>query len=210
MNVSRAVADFFDQYPIQQFAKDDVLIQADTRPKAVYYIVSGQVVQYDVLPSGDRAVVNVFKPPAFFPMNLAISGNPSQYIFEAFTYVTVRKAPLGDVNKFLKSNNEVLFDLLARVYNGTDGLQRRMVYLMGNDAQRRLLLELIISAERFGEPRADGIFIAIHEGELAARVGLVRETASRALKTLKAEGVVRVTQGGIEITDLEAIRRRLG
>lgn len=209
MNVSDTVSKFFGSYPTQTFAKGDVLIQADIQLKAVYYIVSGQVVQYDVLPSGDRAVVNVFKAPAFFPMSLAISGEPSQYIFEAFTDLTVRKAPAGDVVQFLRDNNEVLFDLLSRVYSGTDGLQRRMVYLMGNDARRRLLLELAISAERFGEKRSDGVFIAMHEGELATRVGLARETASRALKALKANGTLRMTKDGMEITDLEAIRREL-
>lgn len=209
MNVSGLVSKFFDSYPTQQFAKGDVLIQADTQPKAVYYIVSGQVVQYDVLPSGDRAVVNVFKAPAFFPMSLAMSGAPSQYIFEAFTDLTVRKAPAVEAVQFLRENNDVLFDLLSRVYSGADGLQRRMVYLMGNDARRRLLLELVISAERFGEKRSGGLFIAVHEGELAMRVGLARETASRALKALKADGTLRVTKEGIEIIDLEAVRRGL-
>lgn len=209
MNVASAVSKFFDSYPIQEFAKGDVLIQADAQPKAVYYIVSGQVVQYDVLPSGDHAVVNVFKAPAFFPINLAISGAPSQYIFEAFTDLAVRRAPSGDVVQFLRDNNDVLFDLLSRVYSGTDGLQRRMVYLMGNDARRRLLLEIVISAERFGEERSGSIFIAVHEGELATRVGLARETANRALKTLKADGILRVTKDGLEITDLDAVRSEL-
>lgn len=210
MNVSDKIEEFFGKYPTRQLAKGDVLIQADTNPRSVYYIVGGQVVQYDVLPSGDRAVVNVFKPPAFFPMNLAISGEPSQYIFEAFTDLTVRKAPADEVLDFLHQNNDVLFDLLRRVYSGTDGLQRRMVYLMGNDARPRLLLELIISAERFGERRDGSVFIAVHEGELAARVGLARETASRALKTLKAGGVLRAVPGGLEITDVDAIRSQLG
>jgi CRP-like cAMP-binding protein len=84
-----------------------------------------------------------------------------------------------------------------------------MVYLMGNDAQRRLLLELVISAERFGEKRPHGVFIAVHEGELATRVGLARETASRALKVLKTKGVLRVTKDGMEIADLEAVRSQL-
>lgn len=209
MNVSDKVSTFFDSYPTQRFSKGDVIIQADAQLKSVYYIVSGQIVQYDVLPSGDRAVVNVFKAPAFFPMNVAISGVPSPYICEAFTDLTVRKAPSADVVGFLKANNDVLFDLLSRVYSGTDGLQRRMVYLMGNDARRRLLLELIISAERFGEERPDGVFIAIHESELASRVGLARETASRALKSLKADGTLRVTKDGIEIADLDVVRSQL-
>lgn len=210
MTVADKVAQFFEKYRMVRFEKGEVLIQADTDPNAVYYIVSGQVHQYDISPTCDQVVVNVFQVPAFFPMNLAINKTPNHYVYEAFTDVVVRKAPTASVIKFLHENPDVTFDLLSRVFSGIDGIQRRMVYLMENDAQKRLLMELLISAERFGEPRSDGgIFIAIHEGELAARVGLARETANRALRGLKKSEMLRVTRNGIEVQSLDAIKKAL-
>lgn len=210
MTIAQKVAEFFEQYRMVRFEKGEVLVQADTNPGGIFYIVSGQVVQYDISPTGDRIVVNVFKEPAFFPMSWAINKTPNHYIFEAFTDVAARKAPPDAVVEFLKQNSDVTFDLLARVYSGTDGLQRRMVYLMENDAQKRLLMELLISAERFGEPLANGsIFIALHEGELAARVGLARETTNRALRDLKSEGLLKVTRNGMEIQSLNSLKQAL-
>ena len=210
MTVAHEVAEFFEKHRMVRFEKGEVLIQADSDPSGIFYLVSGQVSQYDISPSGDQAVVNVFQPPAFFPMSWAINKTPNCYVFEAFTDVAVRKAPVKEVLEFLHTHPDVTFDLLARVYKGTDGLQRRMVYLMENDAQKRLLMELLISAERFGEPRAEGTtFVALHEGELAARVGLARETANRALRSLKDEGLLRVTRLGIELRSIEAVKKAL-
>lgn len=209
-DIQTKVERFFAKYRMVQFEKGEVLIQSGTDPSGVFYLVSGQVRQYDVSAAGDQVVVNVFQPPAFFPMSWAIHRRPNEYIYEAFTEVAARKAPANAVVEFVRSEPDVLFDLLSRVYSGVEGVQRRMVYLMGNDAQRRLLMELLISAERFGEPRADGaVFIGMHEGELAARVGLTRETANRALHDLKAKGIVRMTRHGIEVRSVADIQTAL-
>lgn len=210
MSAVEKVEAFFSEYPMVHFAKGEVLIQADANPSGIFYMVTGQVRQYDVSPSGDQVVVNVFQNPAFFPMNWAINKLPNEYIYEAFTEVAVRKAPVSAALEFVKREPDVLLDLLARVYRGTDGIQRRMVYLMENDAQKRLLMELIISAERFGEKRANGeVFVAMHEGELASRVGLARETANRVLKELKDEGFITLNRQGIELHSLQALRDAL-
>ena len=199
-DIAAKVEKFFGQYRMMHFEEGEILIQADTDPDGIFYIVAGQVRQYDVSSTGDQVVVNVFQPPAFFPMNWAILRHPNPYIFEAFTDTTVRKAPTAAVLGFLHEQPDVTFDLLSRVYSGVEGLQRRMVYLMENDARKRLLMELLISVERFGEPRSNGaVFVAVHEGELAARVGLARETANRALRSLKEEGLIRVMRAGIEV-----------
>jgi CRP-like cAMP-binding protein len=208
--VESKVERFFEKYRMVRFEKGEVLVQADTAPSGIFYLVAGQVRQYDVSSSGDQIVVNVFQPPAFFPMSWAIHRRPNHYVFEAFTEVAARKAPAEAVLEFVRSEPDVAFDLLSRVYSGVEGLQRRMVYLMENDAQKRLLMELLISAERFGEPRADGgVFIAMHEGELASRVGLARETANRALRELKEAGLIRVTRAGIEVRTIDDIRSAL-
>ncbi len=208
--VEAKVAHFFEKYRMVGFEKGEILIQADVPPTGILYLVTGQVRQYDVSSSGEQIVVNVFQPPAFFPMNWAIHRHPNHYVYEAFTPVAVRKAPVEAVLEFVRREPDVVYDLLSRVYSGVEGLQRRMVYLMENDAQKRLLMELLISAERFGEPRADGgIFIGMHEGELASRVGLARETANRALHTLKQSGLIKVTRTGIEVQNLDDIRAAL-
>lgn len=203
------VAAFFRPYPEHRVSAGETLVQAGEELPGVFYITKGQIRQYDIADNGEQIVVNVFKPPAFFPMSWAINRTPNRYFFETATDMVFQIAPAERVVEFLHDNPDVTFDLLARVYSGTDGLLRRMAHLMGGRAHTRLLFELLVETERFGKTQADGSYVLdMSEVELAKRSGLARETVSRELRALK--DVVRLTRSGIVIADLAALRERLG
>jgi CRP-like cAMP-binding protein len=210
-DITKKVRDFFTAYPLKTFHKDEVIVQAGEAPAGVFYLVEGRVSQYDISPSGIAMVVNVFKPPAFFPMSWAINKTPNLYFFEATVKVTARKAPAEDVVAFLRENPDVLFDLLARVYRGADGMIRRMAHLMGGDSKSRLQFELLNAAHRFGDPHPSGkIYVPLKENDLARHSGLARETVSRNLRALKAAGLVEVSHQGFVLLDIAGLEAELG
>lgn len=209
-DVSQIVSKFFDDYPISYLQKGDVLIRPDEELKKVFYLVEGSIIQYDISPAGNEVVVNAFKPGAFFPMSTAINSTPNYYFFEAATPVKLRSAPINRVVTFLKNNPDILFDLLSRVYKGTDGLQRRMAHLMGGNAQSRLIFELLNAAYRFGEKADNGMRVPLGEGDLAKRSGLSRETVSRTMKKLKSQDLAYVEYGSIIISDVNKLEKLLG
>lgn len=210
-DVAQKVADFFTKYQAQSFNKRQLLIRAESELNNVFYIVEGRVSQYDITRSGNEMVINVFKPGAFFPMSSAINHTPNPYFFEASTKTVVHVAPAADAVQFLKDNPDILFDLLARVYRGVDGVLRRMAHLMGGDAKTRLLFELLNAAQRFGEPGQDGsVFIKLKEGELAMHSGLARETVSRIMQGLKSANLVEIESGTIVLKDTAKLEALLG
>src|SRR5690606_4775066 len=143
-------------YSIKYAAKGSVIVHAGDDPKGVMYLIKGHVQQYDIAGNGEQIIVNIYKPSAFFPMSWAINKTPNQYFFEATSDLEYYLAPAEDAVHFLRNNPDVTFDLLARVYSGTDGLLRRMAHLMGGNARSRLLFELKVQTQRFGKPRGDG------------------------------------------------------
>lgn len=209
--VSRKIVEFFSGYPVKQFEKGQLLILADEDPKYIFHLIKGQVREYDISHKGDEIVVNVFKPPAFFPMSWAINKTLNQYFFEAATGVTVNQTPPSDVVEFLKANPDVMFDLLRRLYIGTDGLLRRMAHLMGGSARSRLLFELITECRRFGKIRRDGSYlISMNETEIGSRAGLSRETVSRETNELKKLGLIDVERQGIIVKKIKSLEKELG
>lgn len=209
--VAKKVAAFFGDYPLKEFSKGEVMILADEDPKYVYHLVEGHVREYDISYRGDQIVVNVFKPPAFFPMSWTLANVPNRYFFEAGETVKAHLAPVEDVYNFVKSDPDVAIDLLIRLYTGIEGLQRRMAHLMGGSAKSRLLFELIIECRRFGKQRANGAYvITISESEIGARAGLSRETVSRGLNELKKMDLISVVRQGIVLRDLGALEQKLG
>lgn len=207
--ISKITEDFFYKYKKQNYKKGELLIRADDDPSGIFYLIEGNVKEYAISKKGDELVVNIFKPYAFFPMSWAINSTPNSYFFEATTDVTLWKAPKGDVLNFLKNNPEILFDLLSRVYKGTDGMMTRMTYLMAGNAYGRLITEIIIQAKRFGKSLNNTVVIKITEKDIASQSGMTRETVSREMKKLKERSFITFNKNVLSIKDIHLLEDEL-
>ena len=209
-NVSRKIEKFFAQYKTRRYSKGQVLLLNGDKVDYVYHLLSGIVKQYDVSYRGDEIILNLFKPPAFFPMSVAINRVTNPYIYEAETDVEICQAPANEVVKFIKSNPDVMFDLLSRVFTGVDGLIGRMAQLMASNANHRVVYELILESSRFGTIHDDGSCdLNISEKDLGARAGLSRETVSREINKLKSDKLLTTQKKNIVILDLKGLEKKL-
>lgn len=201
----------FSKYPRREYPKGQILVFADESPEHVFYIVEGKVRKYDVSYRGDEVIVNVFKPPAFFPMSWAINESENKFFYKTETETVLHVVPREAALKFLKANPDVMLDLLSRLYRGMEGLLGRMVHLMSGTAHSRLMYELIIECRRFGTQQKDGsIELTVNEVDIAARSGLSRETVSREIQKMKERGQVSLKGKIIIVHDLPALEATLG
>lgn len=210
-DVSKKVEDFFTQFKKQTFRKGEILIRVDDDPAGIYYLTEGIVKKYAISNKGEELTVNIFKPFAFFPMSWAVNLSPNTFFYEAATAVTVWRAPREEVVKFVKENPDVLYDLLQRVYRGTDGMTQRLFYLMAGSAYTRLLIELIIHIKRFGtkDEKTGTISVTISEKDLAAQAGMTRETVSREMKKLKNRELLTFANGKLTVANIEVLEAEL-
>jgi CRP-like cAMP-binding protein len=209
-SVTQKIEFFFDEHASRHYPKGQILIHAHENPTHVLHLKEGHVKQYDISSRGDEVVLNVFKPPAFFPMSYAINKTPNVYFYEAETDVELRLAPIDDAVKFLRDNPDVLYDLLSRVYKGADGLIGRLAHLMAGSARSRILYELLIECRRFGAKRGHGMAVALTESGIGAHAGLSRETVSREMRKLKDEGMVSIIKNEIWVNDVEHLAASIG
>lgn len=208
--ITQQLEAFFGRYKETTVEKGFTIVHGHQDPPGVMWLLEGSVAQYDIGKEGQKLVVNIFRPGAFFPMSWAINGQPNTYFFEALETVRYRTAPPDEVVTFLHKHPDILLDLLGRVYRGTDGLQRRMTYLMAGDAHSRLVVELLIVSQRFGKKQRDGSYeVAIRESDLANYTGLTRETVSRTLQTFKKDGKLEQRRGKIIIRSLGDLEQTL-
>lgn len=202
---------FFTQFKQQKYKKGEILIRADDTPSGIFYLKQGFVREYFISRNGDECVVNIFKPVSFFPMSWAINNTENVYFFEALNAVEVWKAPKERVLAFIKQEPDVLYDLVSRVYRGTDGLLTRMSYLMSGSAYIRVVAELLIQIKRFGQVKANTkqVTIKISEKDFAAQAGMTRETVSREIHILKEKKIIAFTQNTLTVSDLAALEKEL-
>lgn len=183
--------DFFGAYNLKNYSAGQIISLAQQEPPGIIFLTKGLVGQCGIDDKGQKVVLNIFKPPVFFPMSWAINKNTSQFLYEALNDVECRVAPPEEVLNFTKANPDVLLDLLARVYRGTDGLLNKIFELSVGSAKSRLYQEIVVEAIRFGQLKPNGsAVISITAVELSERAGLSRETVSRQLKELQTEGLI--------------------
>ena len=210
-DVPQKIEEYFSLFPKRSYPKGQILVFADENPAHIFYITKGRVRKYDVSYRGDEVIVNIFKPPAFFPMSWAINKTPNKYFYKAETVTDLHVVPADKAVQFLKDNPDVMLDLLSRIYKGMDGLLGRVVHLMSGSANSRLLYELIIECRRFGTLNPDNSYrLEVNEVGLAARSGLSRETVSREIHKLKDEDLVSVTAQGITVVNLKGLEKKIG
>jgi CRP/FNR family transcriptional regulator len=210
-DVSKKIDEKFSKYPKRTYPKGQILLFADEDPEHVYYIVRGKVRQYDVSYRGDEVIVNMYKSPAFFPMSWAINRTANKYFFKTEEETEVHIVPADDALAFIKEHPDVMLDLLGRLYKGMDGLLGRIVHLMSGTAKSRLIYELIIECRRFGTQNDDGSYVlSASEADMGARAGLSRETVSREIHKLKAQGLVEIGRSGIKLPDLAKLEKAHG
>ena len=209
--VADKVHEAFSKYPKRNYPKGQILVFADENPEHIYYIVEGRVRKYDVSYRGDEVIVNIFKPQAYFPMSWAINKSQNKFFYKTETATEVHIVPVDVALELIKTNPDVMLDLLSRIYWGTDGLLGRMVHLMSGTAKSRLIYELIMECRRFASKSPENQFtLSVNEVDLAARTGLSRETVSREMQKLKDQDLVGIKGKVIEIKNLKALESMLG
>lgn len=207
--VAGKIDEFFSRFKTQKYKKGEILIRAGDDLSSIFYLKVGRVKKYAISKKGDELIVNIFKPISFFPMSHVMNQLPNNYFYEAMEELELIKAPMAEVEKFVKGESDVVYDLLARVYRGTEGILTRMTYLMAGNAYSRLVAELIIIAKRFGKSDGKKIIISITEKDLANQVGMSRETVSREIKLLKDKGLVEFNRGILTINNLDKLEEEL-
>ena len=201
----------FTKYPKRTYPKGQILVFADESPEYIYYLVDGKVREYGISYRGDEVIVNIFKPPAFFPMSWAINKSKNSYFYKTEEPTELHIVPAQAALDFLKANPAVMLDLLGRLYRGMDGLLGRIVHLMSGTAKSRLIYELIIECRRFGVKDSKGQYkLTLSEVDLAARSGLSRETVSREMQKLKESSLVKLNGKTLTIKDMPALEKILG
>ena len=209
--VAQKIHRVLSAYPKRKYPKGQIILFADENPSHIFYIVKGKVIKYDISYRGDEVIINVFKPPAFFPLSWAINNTQNNYFYKTDEETELHIVPVDDTVAFLKQNPDVVYDLMKRVYTGMEGMLTRLVLLMSGTAKSRVLHELVIECKRFGVKLKDGSYkLDVSELGLGSRAGMSRETINREMRKLKDASLVRIEKNHIVVNDLGALEAAAG
>lgn len=209
-STTAAISTFFDDYPLKSYKKGHIFILPGEITEHAYFLLEGKVKVYDVSYRGDEIIITNRLAPSLFPISFIVNTEPTRYIYEASTDVSIRQSPTSDVRRFLDANPKIVLDLLSNIYATLDSVLERMVHYIASNAKSRLVYALITECKEGGIKAGDASYrIDVNEKEIGSRAGLSRETVSREARALKRAKLLEVHHNYMIIQDLTQLEAYL-
>jgi CRP/FNR family transcriptional regulator len=198
----------------RRYDRGEVIYGEGESAGALYVIDDGVAKLAKPYSDGKLATLRLLGPQDVLG-NLALCGEaPPHARAEAFTACEVIKVPKVFVERAVKKNPKVTFELLRLLGRELALREEWASCLLPYKAEARLANLLPVLARKFGEETPVGVVIGLRltHDELAEMIASTRESVTNALKRLRESGVLATNRGRIVILEpdglTEAARRK--
>lgn len=185
------------------FGRGEVILLEGEAPRAVYFIVRGQVRIYRLSPEGREQVLKRLGPGEAFNLVPVLDGGPNPSSAMAWTDVTVYAVERGHFVQMVREHPAlavaILTDFAAKLRHMTALVEDLSLRTVGARLAKLLLTQ---AAEGDAAPRR------MTQQEMAAQLGTVREVVGRALAELEREGLIRMERHRIVIVDRSGLEAK--
>ncbi|GAA3297917.1 Crp/Fnr family transcriptional regulator [Dactylosporangium vinaceum] len=194
----------------RQWRRGAVIFREASRSEAVIILRAGRVKVSSDTASGTEVVLAVRGPGALIGELSAIDGGPMSATVTALEPVTALSVPSPDFERYLLGHARVSFLLMRELTRRLRDADRKRIEFGAYDTTGRVAARLVELAERFGEAAPEGLRIGLplSQDELAGWTGSSREAVTKALRTLREEGLIQTGRLHVIVHDLDALRDR--
>lgn len=202
---------FFAQYKPLSYKKGQVILRPEDKIEYIYFIEKGYVKFYYLSPDGKELTFLIYNPGYIFPLLFTFLGEMvTKYYFEAYTPLTLRRAPRETFTELISTNNFLMFSLGQEVVIRWQELLNRMELLKLGSASQNVAYVIAFCAEQFGTKNGHGITIdlPLAHKDIASMVGLTRETVSLEMKKLEQQGLLEYKRSSITVKDMDIFRKQ--
>jgi len=168
----------------------------------LYFVSSGVVKIFKTSPDGKEQILDLIRPGESFGDVPVFDGGLMPASAQAMGMVTLYGINRSNLEVILKAHPQVTWNVL----NVLAGRVRHLVSLVEDLSFKRvigrvakILLEYAGDGTSSQKPR-------LTQQEMAAMAGTAREVIGRSLKTLEADGVIRLDRNRIVITSRQALK----
>jgi CRP/FNR family transcriptional regulator len=202
---------FFAQYKPLNYKKGQVILRPEDKIEYIYFIEKGYVKFYYLSPDGKELTFLIYNPGYIFPLLFTFLGNAvTRYYFEAYTPLTLRRAPRETFTELISTNTFLMFSLTQEVVIRWQELLNRMELLKLGNAFQNVAYIIGLCADQFGTKIGNEVTIdlPLAHKDIASMVGLTRETVSLEMKKMEQLGVIKYKRNNITIKDINLFKQK--
>lgn len=182
------------------------LFSRGDKPCGLYAVLEGAIRIGAVGSSGKEALLTLIEPPSWFGEISLFDGQPRTHDAYAEGATLLLNVPQPALLALLEREPRYWRDLALLM---SQKLRLAFVALEEMSllpASLRLARRLVMIAEGYGWASGARRVIHLSQEQLALMLAISRQTTNQILKDLEAQGILRLTYGGIEILDPERLR----
>lgn len=190
-----------------ELAAGQRLFRRGDPPCGLYAVLGGAIRVGGSTENGKEALLALVEPPHWFGEICLFDGQPRTHDAYAEGATVLLQVPLAPLQALLALHPEYWRDfalLMSHKLRITFAVLEELSLL---PAAPRLARRLLMIAEGYGESATAKRELHLPQEQLAAMLSLSRQTTNQILKDLEAQGIVRLSYGGIEILDRERLRQ---
>ncbi|MEJ3745244.1 Crp/Fnr family transcriptional regulator [Actinomycetes bacterium KLBMP 9797] len=189
------------------YRKGQLLFVENDPGESLIVLKRGAVVVFRTSPAGERAVLNVMRPPDVIGEVSLLDAGARSLSAEAIEDCTALALSRGAFLELVHSNPKIL----DAVMRSLGALIRRLTEQNADhvflDLPGRVAKTLVRLA---GESQAPMITIELNQSQLAEMAGGSRQSVNQAIGSFASRGWLRTEGRRIVVTDVAALRRRAG
>lgn len=194
----------------RSYAAGEVLFREGDAGEAVHLLRSGTVKLSKVDLGGHEKTLALLRPPEFFGEMAPLSESTRSATALAVDEVATMLLFGDDFHRLMRDFPRVGLNVNATLARRLRGMDDEAQVLSYQDAQGRVAY-VLLRLHRAGvvEVGAGAPLVRLTHQELANMAGTSRETVTRALKALEAEGVIETRPKEILLTDTQGLEEIL-
>ena len=189
---------------LETHRKGETIFTEGDDADALWVLLKGQVKIYKVGPDGREQVLRIVRAGESFAEAAALARSAFPAGAEATARSTTARFPADDFLRLLEASPQLATNMIVALSHLLRGFAALVDALALRDVPSRLAKYLLDASLRAG---ADTVVLDVRKTVLAARLGTVSETLSRALRRLREQGLIAVDGQRIEILDRSALQR---
>lgn len=194
-----------------RYHKGQIIVRPEDTPQGVYFVSKGNIRIYNMHEDGSENLIIIYNKGSIFPIFWAILNIHKDRYYEAMDEVELYRVEADKFIEYIKSNTEITYGLVEKVTQMLNHSTDRLSNFGIAKAYPRLVMGLLIFADKFGRKTGKKIIIdiPISHKDIASYLSISRETASRGLSLLTKKKIIGNSKGMIIVNNIDLLNKEL-
>lgn len=197
-----------DQYEVLNLSRKQTLYQEGKRPRFLYYLVKGKLKGFKVHEDGKEYITDLFSEGDFIGYPALIEDKNYDDSTVVLEEAEIMQIPKEDFVQMIYGDISIAAKFIRIVTQNVKEKEDRLMSLAYSSLRKRVAKALVDIHSKFnagGENKP----IEISREDIAHYVGTATESLIRTLSDFKAEKLIEIKEGKINISNLEKLKNLL-